>query len=281
MLPGDGIVPIAPSLDTAGPMARSVADAAALLGVPAGRDYAPCLDGAGLAGKRLGVVRCHFGGRNDLVTAVIEQALLVLQAQGAQLVDVPELPNEGLLGASRTIVMLYEFHSGIADYLANYAPRSLHRSLADLVAFNERERARVMPHFGQEVFLRALEKSGGLQSEEYRQALATLRRLAREEGMDRVLSEHGLDALVAPTGHPACLIDFVRGDFSAGGFSSAAACAGYPHVTVPAGSVHGLPCGLSFVGTAWREPALIAMAHAYEQASQARRAPLFAAHCGA
>lgn len=277
LLPGDGIVPIAQSMDTPGPMARSVADAAILLGVLAGRDYGDCLGGTGLAGKRLGVVRSHFGGRNDLVTAVIEQALLVLKAQGAQLVEVPELPNEGQLGTSRTTVMLYEFHAGIADYLANYAPGSPHRSLADLVAFNDRERERVMPHFGQEVFLRALEKDAGLESTEYREALATMRRLSREEGIDRVLAEHGLDALVAPTGHPACLVDLVRGDFSGGGFSSAAACAGYPHITVPAGFVHGLPCGLSFVGTAWREPELIAMAHAYEQASQARRPPVFAA----
>jgi amidase len=278
LLPGDGIVPIAPSLDTAGPMARSVADAATLLGVLAGRDYAQSLDRAGLAGKRLGVGRSHFGGRNDLVTAVIEQALLVLKAQGAELVDVPELPNEGELGPSRSNVMLHEFHTAIADYLANYAPRSPYRSLADLVAFNERERKRVMPHFGQEVFLRALEKHAGLESTEYLEALVTLRRLSRDEGIDRILGEHRLDALVGPTGHPACLIDFIRGDFSGGGFSSAAACAGYPHVTVPAGFVHGLPCGLSFVATAWREPGLIAMAHSYEQASLARRAPAFAAH---
>jgi amidase len=278
LLPGDGIVPIAPSLDTAGPMARSVADAATLLGVLAGRDYAQSLDRAGLAGKRLGVGRSHFGGRNDLVTAVIEQALLVLKAQGAELVDVPELPNEGELGPSRSNVMLHEFHTAIADYLANYAPRSPYRSLADLVGFNERERKRVMPHFGQEVFLRALEKHAGLESTEYLEALVTLRRLSRDEGIDRILGEHRLDALVGPTGHPACLIDFIRGDFSGGGFSSAAACAGYPHVTVPAGFVHGLPCGLSFVATAWREPGLIAMAHSYEQASRARRAPAFAAH---
>jgi amidase len=174
--------------------------------------------------------------------------------------------------------MLHEFHAGIADYLANYAPRSPYRSLADLVAFNERQRERVMPHFGQEVFLRALEKHAGLESTEYREALVTLRRLSRDEGIDRILGEHRLDALVGPTGHPACLIDFIRGDFSGGGFSSAAACAGYPHVTVPAGFVHGLPCGLSFVATAWRELELIAMAYSYEQASRARRAPTFAAH---
>ncbi|MCG2592890.1 amidase [Ramlibacter sp. XY19] len=277
LLPGDGIVPIAASLDTAGPMARTVADAAALLGVLAGRDYAASLDAGALAGKRIGVVRSHFGGRNDLVSAVIEQALQVLQAQGAELVDLAELPNENQLGASRSLVMLYEFHAGIAAYLAEYAPRSPHKSLADLVAFNERERDRVMPHFGQEVFLRALDKGAGLAAAEYREALATLRRLSREEGMDRVLGEHRLDALVAPTGHPACLIDLIRGDFSLGGFSTAAACAGYPHITVPAGFVHGLPCGLSFVGTAGRDAEMIALAFAYEQASRARRAPQYLA----
>jgi amidase len=280
LLPGDGIVPIAASLDTAGPMARSVADASALLGVLAGRDYASSLDSGGLAGKRLGVVRSHFGGRNDLVTAVIEQALQVLRAQGAELVDLPELPNEGQLGASRTTVMLYEFRAGLADYLASHAPSSPHRSLADIVAFNERQRDRVMPHFGQEVLLRALEKAGGLDAPEYKEALATLRRLARDEGLDRALGEHSLDALVAPTGHPACLIDLIRGDFSGGGFSSAAACAGYPHITVPAGFVHGLPCGLSFVGAARCEPELLAMAFAYERASQARRPPRYLASAG-
>jgi amidase len=275
LLPGEGIIPIAPSLDTPGPMARSVADAAVLLGVLAARDYGASLDREGLRGKRLGVVRSHFGGRNDLVSAVIEQALRVLQAQGAELVDLPELPNEVQLGASRSTVMLHEFDPAIAAWLADWAPQSPHKFLADIVAFNELHRERVMPHFGQEVLLRAVEKRDAMQSGEYREALATLRRLSREEGIDRVLGEHRLDALVAPTGHPACLIDFIRGDFSGGGFSSAAACAGYPHITVPAGFVHGLPCGLSFVGTAWREPELIAMAYAYEQASQARRAPAF------
>jgi amidase len=277
LISGEGIIPIAHSLDTAGPMARTVADAAALLGVLAGRDYLPCLDREGLRGKRLGVVRSHFGGRNDLVSAVVENALELMKAQGAELVDVPELPNEGNLGAARSTVMLYEFKAGIAAYLAEYAPGSPHKSLADLVAFNERHRDDVMPHFGQEIFIRALGKKD-LATTEYLDALATLRKLSRGEGIDRVLGEHRLAALVAPTGHPACLVDFVRGDFSLGGFSSPAACAGYPHITVPAGFVRGLPCGLSFVGTAWREPELIAIAHAYEQASHARRAPAFARH---
>ena len=155
------------------------------------------------------------------------------------------------------------------------APTAKVKSLADVIAFNEANRAKVMPHFGQEHFLQA-EKKGGLDDKGYLEALAANRRLAREEGIDKVLREFRLDALVAPTGAPAWLTDLVKGDAYGDSFTSPAAVAGYPHVTVPAGFVQGLPCGISFVGTAWSEPRLVALAYAYEQASRQRRAPGYA-----
>jgi amidase len=285
-----GIIPIAASQDTAGPMTRTVADAAALLTVLAGtdpkdgatkdanakmQDYTKFLDKDGLKGKRIGVVRSNFGGRNDLASAVVEKALEVLKAQGATLVDLPELPSAGKYGATELEVLLYEFKAGIAAYLAEYAPNSPIKTLADVMAFNEKNRDKVMPYFQQETIVRSVAK-GGLDSKEYLDALANNLKLSREEGIDKALRDNKLDALVAPSGSPAWLTDFIRGDNSGGGFSQAAAVAGYPHITVPAGFVEGLPVGISFVSTAWAEPQLIAMAYSFEQASKARRAPKFA-----
>ncbi len=285
----DGIVPIAHSQDTAGPMTRTVADAALLLTVLAATDardaatkdasakavdYTKFLDRDGLKGKRIGVVKSQFGGRNDLVSAVVEKALDVLRAQGATLIDVPELPNASKYGQSEYEVLLYEFKADMAAYLAEFVPNLPIKSLADIMAFNERNRDRVMPHFAQEHMARAAAK-GGLDSKEYLDALANNHRFSREEGIDKALSDNNLDALVAPSGSPAWLTDFVRGDNSGGGFSSPAAVAGYPHITVPAGFVAGLPCGISFVGTAWSEPKLIAMAYAFEQATKHRQAPQY------
>ncbi len=285
-----GIIPIAASQDTAGPMTRTVADAAALLTALAGtdpkdgatkdanakmQDYTKFLDKDGLKGKRLGVVRSNFGGRNDLASAVVEKALEVLKAQGAILVDLPELPSAGKYGATELEVLLYEFKAGIGAYLAEYAPNSPIKSLADVMAFNEKNRDKVMPYFQQETIVRSVAK-GGLDSKEYLDALANNLKLSREEGIDKALRDSKLDALVAPSGSPAWLTDFIRGDNSGGGFSQAAAVAGYPHITVPAGFVEGLPVGISFVSTAWAEPQLIAIAYAFEQASKARRAPKFA-----
>jgi len=284
-----GIVPIAPSQDTPGPMTRSVADAAVLLGAMAGTDprdaatsqadahaadYTKFLDADALQGARIGVVRKQFGGRNDLVSAEVEKALEVLRAKGAVLVDVPEVPNTDKYAATELAVLLYELKAAMRDYLAEYAPTSPLKSLEDIVAYNEKHKAKVMPYFGQEHFLAAAAK-GGLETPEYVEALANDRKYAREEGIDKVLKEHRLEALVAPTGGPAWLTDFVKGDAAGGSFTSPAAVAGYPHVTVPAGFVHGLPCGISFVGTAWSEPRLIALAYAFEQASRSRRAPTF------
>ncbi len=284
-----GIVPIAHSQDTAGPMARTVSDAVALLTAIAGTDprdaataeasahatdYTKFLDRDALKGARIGVVRSQFSApRNDLVAAEIEKALAVLRAQGATLVDIAELPNAGKYASTELDVLSYEIKADMAAYLAEYAPGARARTLADLIAFNEANREREMPYFGQELFLRA-EAKGGLDSDEYRQALAANRRLARED-IDKVLADQHLDALVAPTGQPAWLTDFIKGDASGGSFAQPAAVAGYPHITVPAGFVQGLPCGLSFVGTAWSEGRLIALAYAFEQASHARRAPTY------
>jgi amidase len=282
-----GIIPIAHSQDTAGPMTRSVSDAALLLAAIAGVDeadaatreaagrnvdYSAALRKDGLKGKRIGVAR-NFFGRSDVVDAVIEKELAVLKAQGAILVDVT-VPNVDAYGESELEVLLYEFSPGLAAYLAAYAPHAAIRSMADLIAYNNRHAAREMPFFGQEHLIAAAAKPG-LDAAEYRKALANNQRLSREEGIDKALAEHRLDALVAPTGGPAWLTDHINGDHYGGSFSSPAAVAGYPHITVPAGYARGLPVGLSFVGTAWSEPALIGMAYAYEQATLHRRAPTF------
>ena len=198
----------------------------------------------------------------------------MLKAQGATLIDLSELPNASKYGQSEYDVLLYEFKADMAAYLAEFAPNLPIKSLADIMAFNEKNRERVMPHFAQEHMLRAAAK-GGLDSKEYLDALANNLKFSREEGIDIALLDNKLDALVAPSGNPAWLTDFIRGDNSGGGFSSPAAVAGYPHITVPAGFVSGLPVGISFVGPAWTEPKLIAMAYAFEQATKHRRAPTY------
>src|SRR5450830_1435385 len=288
-----GIIPIAASQDTAGPMTRSVADAALLLAALAGHDredassdplfaqapkapvdYAAALKPGGLQGKRIGVARNFFGSA-DGVDAVIEQALKVLVAQGAVLVDV-KVPNIDKYNDSETAALLYEFKPGLAAWLAGYAPHAPIRDMAGLIAFNEKNAARELRFFGQE-HLAGAQAKGPLSDAAYVEAIATNRRYARAEGIDQVLQEHKLDALVAPTGGVAWLTDFINGDHYGGSFSSPAAVAGYPHITVPAGFSHGLPVGLSFVGGAFTESALIGMAYAYEQASHARRAPTFPA----
>jgi amidase len=271
-------------------MARSVADAAVLLTAMAGSDahdpasdmadlnktdYTRFLDRNGLKGKRIGVVRGQLTSSSDLVAALIESQLLVLQAQGALLVDVPEVPNTSKYADSELTVLLYELKADISAYLGDYGPAATVKTLADVIAFNEQHRVQEMPFFGQEHFTSAQAK-GGLEQKEYRDALANNQRYSREEGIDQVLKEHQLDALVAPTCGPAWLTDLINGDASGGSFTSPAAVAGYPHITVPCGFVHGLPCGMSFVAGAWTEGKLIAMAYAYEQASKKRRAPTYA-----
>ncbi|MBC7617524.1 MAG: amidase [Candidatus Saccharibacteria bacterium] len=286
-----GVIPIAHSQDTAGPMTRTVADAAALLSTLAGSDpqdsataladqkktdYTQALDRNGLKGKRLGVVRGQWTASSDLVAAVLESQLTVLKAQGAVLVEVPEVPNTAKYSDTELTVLLYELKADLNAYLAEYAPTALVKTLADVIAFNQQNQSKELAHFGQEHFIAAQAK-GDLKTQEYLDALANNQRYSRAEGIDQVLKEHQLDALIAPTGGTAWLTDFINGDAYGASFTSPAAVAGYPHITVPAGQVHGLPVGLSFVGTAWTEAPLIAMAYAYEQASLQRRAPSYAA----
>lgn len=287
-----GIIPISHSQDTAGPMARTVADAALLLAAMAGVDesdavtrsgagraggYAAALVPGGLKGKRLGVVRAGMG-RYDKLDALTELALAALKAEGAILVDVT-VPNTAKYRASELDVLLYEFKPGVAAWLADYAPHAPVKNMADVIAFNNRNAERSMPHFGQEYLIRAQAK-GGLDTPEYVEALANCRRYAGPEGIDQVMKQFKLDALVAPTTGPAWLTDYVAADHGSGGFSSPAAVAGYPHITVPAGYLYGLPVGLSFVGAAWSEASLISMAYGFEQATRLRKAPRFAASAG-
>ena len=284
-----GIIPIAPSQDTAGPMTRSVADAAALLTALAGtdaqdpasrdadqhrQDYSRSLDLNGLRGKRIGLVRSQFNAQSDLVASLVEAELAVLKSQGAVLVEITEIPNTAKYADSELTVLLFELKASLPQYLATYAPAFPIKSLADVIAFNQKNSAKEMPHFGQELFISAQAK-GDLDSQEYKDALENNLKFSREQGIDKVLAENQLDALVAPTGELAWLTDFIHGDASGNSFTTPAAVAGYPHITVPAGFAKGLPCGISFVGKAWSEPTLIAMAYAYEQASRRRRPPSY------
>ncbi len=284
-----GIIPISHTQDTAGPMARTVADAALLLGAMTGvdpadpataassgnlrSDYTRFLDPDGLRGARIGVAR-QFFGISPAVDALMETALDVLRRQGATLIDPVEIPGEKELGDPEFEVLLYEFKADLNAYLASLGESAPAKSLKDLIAFNERNADREMPYFGQEIFLRA-ESKGPLDSREYLEALETCRRLSRREGIDAAMDRHTLDAIFAPTGGPAWPTDPVNGDHYLGGSSTLAAVAGYPAVTVPAGFVHGLPVGVSFFGRAWTEPTLIRIAHAFERTAQARVAPKF------
>jgi amidase len=283
----DGIVPIAPSQDTPGPMTRSVADAALLYAAMAGRDGAddatsaapaepvptaiPLPDDA-LRGARIGVARAYFTGFDEL-DALIDQAIVVMKRAGAEIVDPVDLASPTYTDAELR-VLLYELKASLPRHLATFAPGAKVKTLADAIAFNRAHHEREMAWFGQELFEKA-EAYGGLDTKEYLDSLAECRKGARENGLDRVLKANRLDALIAPTGGPAWLIDPVNGDHSGASFSSPAAVAGYPHLTVPAGFVRGLPVGLSFVGSAWSEARLLALGHAYETISANRRPPTF------
>ena len=284
-----GIVPIAHSQDTAGPMARSVTDAAILLGILTGvdaqdemtresngrfpSDYTPFLDKDGLRGARIGIARNYFG-YHPQVDALIEQAIDILRDCGAVIIDPANMATAKQFDKTEMEVLLYEFKHDLNQYLAGLSPNTNTRTLQDLIAFNEQHREQVMPHFAQELFLQAQAK-GPLTEAAYLEALAANHRLARDEGINATLNTHQLDAIVAPTNKPAWLTDWINGDHHGGGCSSAAAVAGYPHITVPAGYVQGLPIGLSFFGDAYQEPTLIRLAYAFEQATQIRRAPEF------
>ena len=287
-----GIVPIAHSQDTAGPMARTVTDAAILLGELAGvdprddatkasggkshRDYTKFLDPNGLRGARIGVAR-NFFGFHRRVDQVMETAMEAMQSQGAILVDPADFPTKGKFDGSEFEVLLYEFKVDLNAYLASLGAKAPVRSLKEIIEFNERNRENEMPCFGQEIFLKAQEK-GPLTEKAYLEALEKNRRLAGSEGIDAVMNQQRLDAIVTPTAGPAWMTDLVNGDHETGGSSSPAAVAGYPSVTVPAGQVFGLPVGISFFGRAYSEPTVLRLAFAFEQVALARKPPRFLFH---
>jgi len=282
-----GIIPISHSQDTAGPMARTVADAAALLTVLAGADprdpltregarlartdFNASLDPAALRGARIGVARKFFGF-NDRVDRLMADAIEVLKREGATVVDPADLPTHGKFDAAEFEVLLYEFKADINRYLASLPPGDHPRTLKALIDFNERNREREMPYFGQELFIRS-EAKGPLTEAAYLKALRTSKTLSRAQGIDAVMTKHRLDALVAPTGGPAWTTDLLNGDHFTGGSSSPAAVAGYPNVQVPAGYVYGLPVGISFFGRAFSDARLIGLAYAFEQATRHRQPP--------
>ncbi len=284
-----GIIPIAHSQDTAGPMARTVTDAAILLGAMTGidsldaitargkayADYTQFLDANGLRGARIGVARKYFGF-NDHVDRLMKDSVDVIQRLGATIVDPADMETTGKYDDTEFEVLLYEFKADLNGYLARLGTSIRTRTLADLIRFNEEHRDSELKYFGQEIFEQA-EKKGPLTSPEYKKALAKNHRLSRKEGIDAVLSKHKLDALIAPTGGPVWPTDLINGDHYTGGYSSASAVSGYPHITVPAGSVFGLPVGISFFAGAWSEPALFKYAFAFEQATSARKRPQFLA----
>ena len=281
-----GIIPIAHSQDTAGPMARTVADAAVLLAALAGpdpRDPATLnrngaltnaegilrdLTADGLRGARIGVARSYFGF-DPRVDRIMEESIRVIRESGAEIVDPVDLSSKKDLDQPEYEVLLYEFKADLNAYLAALGPDAPVHSLAEVIEFNERHADRVMPYFGQEIMVTAQER-GPLTDERYLQALADCRRLARDEGIDKTLAEHRLDAIIAPSGGPAWLTDYLCRS-SSGGSSSTAAVAGTPNITVPAGYIFGLPVGISFMGAAWSESSLIRYAYAFEQATKVRK----------
>lgn len=286
-----GIIPIAHSQDTAGPMARTVTDAAILLSALAGvdphdsatlasrgksaNDYTKFLDKNGLKGMRLGIARKYFGF-SDAVDKLMSKLLVLLKGQGAVLVDPADIPTSGKFDDSELEVLLYEFKADLNAYLAGLGPQAPVHSLKEILEFNEKNRQREMPYFGQDLFVKA-EGKGPLTSRKYLQALGKNHLLSRTQGIDFIMKKNSLDALVAPTGGPAWPTDWINGDHFTGGYSSASAVAGYPHITVPAGYVFGMPVGISFFGGAYSEPKLIKIAYAFEQATNARRTPKFLA----
>jgi len=278
-----GIIPIAHSQDTAGPMARSVRDAAILLTAMTGvdaddpatagaeihHDYSANLTADGLRGKRIGILRSYHGaGSNPEVDDIVSSSIEVLRGQGAELIDDIEFETPGM-GNAEYEVLLFEFRANLNAYLEKTAAPVA--SLADLIAFNEAHANDVMPIFGQDIFIEA-EAKGPLTDPAYLEALNTSNHLARSS-LDNALAKHQLDALIAPTNGPAWTIDHVNGDSFHIGSASLAAISGYPNITVPAGRVRGLPVGLSFMGKAWNEKQLIEIAYAFEQATEARQSP--------
>lgn len=289
-----GIIPIAHSQDTAGPMCRTVTDAVILLGALAGidprdkatnssqgkahTDYTQFLDRNALKGARLGIVRKSFGF-NDAVDKLLNDHIAEMKRLGAVIVDPADIPTAGKFDDSELEVLLYEFKADLNTYLKGLGANAPVKSLKEIIDFNEKHRDKEMPYFGQDLFIKA-EAKGPLTEKAYLDALKQNHEMTREDGIDAVLRKHKLDALIAPTGGPAWPTDWINGDHFTGGYSSASAVAGYPHITVPAGYVHGLPVGISFFASAWSEPTLIRLAFAFEQATKVRRPPQFLTHVG-
>jgi amidase len=285
-----GIIPIAHSQDTAGPMARTVRDAAILLGVLTGADprdsatsssgaralsdYTRYLDANGLRGARIGVARTKFFGYSDVTDKVISDAIDAMKAQGAVIVDPANIETAGKFDDSEYDVLLYEFKADLNAYLASLGPKAPVKTLQDIIDYNDRHRDQEMPYFGQEIMIQAQAK-GPLTEKKYVDELASNLKMSRADGIDATMDKYKLDAIVAPTGGPAWTTDLINGDHFSGASSTPAAVAGYPNINVPAGYSHGLPIGISFFGRAYSEPALIKFAYAYEQATKHRRTPRF------
>ena len=284
-----GIIPISHTQDGAGPMARTVKDAAILLGALTGvdrsdqatlasegkslTDYTRFLDPNGLKGARLGVARKYFGFSDD-VDVLMNELLDEMKKQGATLVDPADIETFGKFDDSELMVFYYELKADLNGYLARLGPGAPVHSLKEIIDFNEKNKEQEMPYFGQDIFLKS-EAKGPLTEKEYLDALDKNRKLARTEGIDRLMDNNKLDAIVAPTAGPSCLTDLLNGDHFTGGSSNAAAVAGYPNINLPAGFIHGMPVGISFFGQAWSEPTLIKLAYAFEQATKLRKPPQF------
>jgi amidase len=285
-----GIIPIAHSQDTAGPMARTVRDAAIILNALTGIDtrdsttmvnrsrgqvdYTRFLDPSGLRGARIGVARAKFFGYSDVTDKLVNDAIDGMKSNGAIIVDPANIETAGKFDDSELDVLLYELKADLNAYLAGLGPKAPVRTLQNIIDFNENHRAQEMPWFGQELFIQAQAK-GPLTDKKYRDALAKDIKMSRTDGIDATMKKYKLDAIVAPTGGPAWVTDLVNGDHFSGASSTPAAVAGYPNINVPAGYSHGLPVGISFFGRAYSEPTLIKIAYAYEQATKHRRAPQF------
>ena len=284
-----GIIPISHSQDGAGPMARTVRDAAILLGALTGvdtddaataaskgnsfSDYTPYLDATGLKGARIGVARKYFGF-SEPIDALMETALDAMRKAGATLVDPADIDTFGKFDDSELLVLLYELKANMNAYLAKLGPNAPVKSLKEIIEFNEKHKDKEMPFFGQDLFLKA-EQKGPLTDKAYLEAMDNNLQLARLKGMDALMDKHKLDAIMAPTAGTTCLTDLLNGDHFTGGSSNAAAVAGYPNINVIGGYLHGMPVGLSIWGRAWSEPKLISIAYSFEQATRLRQIPKF------
>src|SRR5256714_1133096 len=285
-----GVIPIAHSQDTAGPMARTVRDAAIVLNAIAGIDardtatsllsarqpvdYTRSLDPNGLRGARIGVARAKFFGYSDVTDKVINDAIDVMKRQGAVIVDPANIETAGKFDDSEFDVLLYEFKADLNAYLASLGPKAPVKTLQEIIDFNDRHRAQEMPWFGQEIMIQAQAK-GPLTEKKYLDELAQDQKMSRTDGIDATMDKNNLDAIIAPTGGPAWVTDLVNGDHFSGASSTPAAVAGYPNINVPAGFSHELPIGISFFGIAWSEATLIRIAYSFEQPTKHRRPPKF------